>query len=624
MEVIIGIVGVVVGALLAYLYARRQSAVVPEVPNESVSSQFSSESQSAELERDMLKAQLAKAEAALREAEDSLAKNAQLSNLTPDVAEATQLYQEQLAKAQAEVKKLKKDFDDLKDELEDAEKKLEREKKKLAEAKEKISALEAYQAQAENLKKDVESLNSSLEQVQGDNALKSEALGFVRDILRAPLSEALHDTADISSHLHAIEKFVREDYVAFLRDRGESVDELLQALPRWLANKKKHWIADKRSISFVGEFSAGKTSIVNRLLAQGAKDGKVVQLPVSSKATTAIPTYISYNDRDVYSFVAPNDAVKLIDQTIFERVKKEVLDQVDGVSSLIKYFVMSYNNEALTDLSILDTPGFNSNDPEDAERTIEVINESDALFWVFDVNSGTVNRSSIDTIKKNLRKPLYIVINKVDSKSASEVEAVEKLIRKTLSEAGVQIVDVIRFSQKEDTKVLLSKITEVKPSNDDRAFWETIGKRLTEALSEADKDVSRLKKEQSSLGLAIEESVDVLNDLLGSLSECCESLAGIPEFKSKWFKADCYEISKDAYERFINLLSCIASEGEGNDKSIRQEIVEEVNALIGLVREDAVNEECLAQAKDKYTMLESLKKQFDRLNKELKNKPNKK
>lgn len=373
-----------------------------------------------------------------------------------------------------------------------------------------------------------------------------------------------------------------------------------------------------------GEFSAGKTSIVNMLLAQGAKDGKVVQLPVSSKATTAIPTYISYNAHDVYSFVAPNDAVKLIDQTIFERVKKEVLDQVDGVSSLIKYFVMSYNNEALKDLSILDTPGFNSNDPEDAERTIEVINESDALFWVFDVNSGTVNRSSIDTIKKNLRKPLYIVINKVDSKSASEVEAVEKLIRKTLSESGVQIVDVIKFSQKEDVKVLLSKIKEVKPSNDDRGFWETIGERLADALREAETEVSELKKEQSSLGLAIEESVDASNALLGSLSEFCEALAGIPEFKSKWFKADCYEISEGAYERFINLLSCIASEGEGNDKSIRQELVEEVNGLLGLVREDAANEERLAQAKGKYTMLESLKKQFDRLNKELENKSNKK
>lgn len=75
------------------------------------------------------------------------------------------------------------------------------------------------------------------------------------------------------------------------------------------------------------------------------------------------------------------------------------MDQVKGVSSLIQYFVMTYRNTNLRGLSILDTPGFNSNDSEDAQRTIDVINECDALFWVFDVNSGTVNRSSISLIK---------------------------------------------------------------------------------------------------------------------------------------------------------------------------------------------------------------------------------
>ena len=40
---------------------------------------------------------------------------------------------------------------------------------------------------------------------------------------------------------------------------------------------------------------------------------------------------------------------------------------------------MGYDNPNLTDLSILDTPGFNSNDENDAKRTIKVINETDAF-----------------------------------------------------------------------------------------------------------------------------------------------------------------------------------------------------------------------------------------------------
>ncbi len=47
--------------------------------------------------------------------------------------------------------------------------------------------------------------------------------------------------------------------------------------------------------------------------------------------------------------------MKLILDETFRKVSKEVLDQVKGVSSLIKYFVMTYKNPNLSGLSILDT-----------------------------------------------------------------------------------------------------------------------------------------------------------------------------------------------------------------------------------------------------------------------------
>ena len=54
---------------------------------------------------------------------------------------------------------------------------------------------------------------------------------------------------------------------------------------KWAAISRKKWLANKTAIAFVGEFSAGKTSIVNSILS--------THLPVSTKVTTAIPTYIS-------------------------------------------------------------------------------------------------------------------------------------------------------------------------------------------------------------------------------------------------------------------------------------------------------------------------------------------
>ena len=190
-------------------------------------------------------------------------------------------------------------------------------------------------------------------------------------------------------------------------------------------------------------------------------DPNVPLLPVSTKATTAIPTYISGGVGTFYQFVTPNNELKKISESTFKKVSKEILDQVKGVSSLIQYFVMTYKNANLDRLSILDTPGFNSNDKEDAERTIGVINECDALFWVFDVNNGTVNRSSIDLIKRHLKKPLYVVINKVDSKAPTEVDKVESLIMKTLSEAGLNVNKIIRFSQKAPLSDIMNVIKNI-------------------------------------------------------------------------------------------------------------------------------------------------------------------
>ena len=162
--------------------------------------------------------------------------------------------------------------------------------------------------------------------------------------------------------------------------------------------------------------------------------------------------------------MTPDNIQKNISEETFKRVNKEVLDQVKGVSSLIQYFVMTYKNTNLDNLSILDTPGFNSNDKEDAARTIGVINECDALFWVFDVNAGTVNRTSIQLIKENLHKPLYVVINKVDTKAETEVNKVEQLIRKTLRDSGISVQQFIRFSAKAPLNTIMDPIQRI-PSN---------------------------------------------------------------------------------------------------------------------------------------------------------------
>ncbi len=469
----------------------------------------------------------------------------------------------------AEVDKLKKKIKSLEDENEEFEDDLDACKKKLKNKESEFSKLrdelDTTLREKKKLQEDLQKAADELEEKAQELNVKIESLTFVQEILTAKR------TADDSvTRLHAkidsLSEFIRGELKDAVADIYTLKDELNDELygsghESWAIAAKKSWIQGKTSIAFVGEFSAGKTSIVNRILSQD--DPSVPRLPVSTKATTAIPTYISGGVGTFYRFVTPNNELKSISEETFKRVSKEVLDQVRGVSSLIQYFVMTYKNPNLNQLSILDTPGFNSNDKEDAERTISVINECDALFWVFDVNAGTVNRSSIDLIKKYLKKPLYVVINKVDTKAQTEVDKVEELIKKTLSDAGLSVEGFIRFSAKAPLDDIMKPIISVTHDDDRENYLNNLAELVSGWVAEQEKDVVKAKKKADDLLKKSNNLVDKYNKSIENLSDHCVTVSNIPNYTEHdimFWKDDNYEMSQEEFSRMINLLQTICEQ----------------------------------------------------------------
>lgn len=331
----------------------------------------------------------------------------------------------------------------------------------------------------------------------------------------------------------------------------------LQLFEEWASVRRKSWLDKKTTIAFVGEFSAGKTSIVNRILSQD--NPNIPRLPVSTKATTAIPTYIAGGVAETYNFVTPNDKLKSINEEIFKKVSKEILDEIRGVSSLIKYFVMTYKNPNLNGLSILDTPGFNSNDAEDKARTIDVINECDALFWVFDVNAGTVNRSSISLIKEKLNKPLIVVINKVDTKPTSEVDKVEALIRGTLSAEGLVVQDFIRFSSKAPLADIMKPIMSIRHDESRDEFVSIVENDLNQLLDILNDGVKEADKEYQEKTRQSQAITDKFNNGMEAMWDACNEAAGIPHWEEHFFSSDRYEMDANEGSHLIELLEEIAT-----------------------------------------------------------------
>lgn len=103
-------------------------------------------------------------------------------------------------------------------------------------------------------------------------------------------------------------------------------------------------------VAFLGEFSSGKTTLVNALL-------KKQFLPSFDKPTTAIITEISKGDKTSFHIIENNNGNNSSKEIEVSEIAKEV--QIEGKNRLLK--VKVEDSEILDEKTVLiDTPGVSS------------------------------------------------------------------------------------------------------------------------------------------------------------------------------------------------------------------------------------------------------------------------
>ncbi len=529
-------------------------------------------------EIESLKQALSEKEKAYSELKEKLKTVEKGGNVTITSDEEDRL-KDEISKAKEKIKKLENEIEDLEDECDDQKKKT---KKIEAEKDEIIGQLENKNKQiSSELQETKDTLNEAREEI----SLKKQSLSFVQEVMTAKRAND-KSYSDRLKAIGEIKDYIEEDLEPFITENFNEIREgsdkwnkyFGNELNEWAEIASKHWVQGKVKIAFVGEFSAGKTSIVNKILSQN--DANAQLLPVSTEATTAIPTYISGGIATSYCLYSPDNILKTISKETFGRVNKEILNQVKGISSLIRYFVMTYKNSNLNGMSILDTPGFNSNDKEDGERTLGVINECDALFWVVDVNAGTINRSSLSLIKEKLTKPLYVVINKTDTKAEKEVERVEQLIKQTFTREGVVPKQYIRFSQKAPLETIMNVVKSIRKTADSENYLNNIMNHLIpECISKLRNDVSNKNNEYTSARKDCEQLENSFYETLSSMSNKCEEAKNLPHWETHFFRKDRYEMSEYEGDRLIKLLELVSEDDVPNVETAFSENVEAAKRL---------------------------------------------
>lgn len=211
-------------------------------------------------------------------------------------------------------------------------------------------------------------------------------------------------------------------------------------------------------IPLVGEFSSGKTTLLNALT-----DSK--KLETATKPTTATIYEIHFGCNKCEANVVLSDGQVAHFDDLGE-LKNDQLSDAQIVT------VFDTSTKVPSSTILVDTPGLSSPVVKHRQVLVDFLPSADAILLVVDINQQ-VTRSLTDFIDmiKLSKRPVYIVLTKSDTKSVSEIEAAKQYIA-------------------DNCKLLVQQVVVVSAAKDNiselYALLETIQKSKNEILAKVD------------------------------------------------------------------------------------------------------------------------------------------
>ena len=311
----------------------------------------------------------------------------------------------------------------------------------------------------------------------------------------------------------------------------KSIAERLRAIEERTQNPSAQLI-----LPLIGEFSAGKTSLINALT-----DSKVLE--IASRPTTATLYQIFFGSTE-------NKAVALTAEG------EEVELQLDALKNdeLLKYPTVNLfdtSTKVPKDIIFVDTPGLSSPDPKHREVLISILPRVDAILLTVDANQP-ITRSLLAFVKEMrlAEKPIYLILNKTDTKSTGELQdlkagiardidlPIDSIVCTSASMGGVsELQQLLTKIQGQKTQII-AKVDALRTKEligELRSFIAEIlrssssPKELKEAVRAQERELERLQSNIRQLMERVEEKLsDKVDETQSTLrTQLWSSLNGI-------------------------------------------------------------------------------------------------
>ncbi|MCQ2551019.1 MAG: dynamin family protein [Clostridia bacterium] len=253
----------------------------------------------------------------------------------------------------------------------------------------------------------------------------------------------------------------------------------------------------KVTISVIGQFKRGKSTLVNAILEDDI-------LPVGIVPVTAAVTEIRYGEKAA-DVLFNNGVVKPVEfKDLHEYInEQENPKNVLGVSSVTMYAPSPFLEDGIT---FVDTPGVGSVHQNNTDAAYAFVKESDGVIFMLSVDSP-INQIEIDFLKnaKEYASKFYFAVNKVDVISEEDLKAYMEYCKNLLKDI-MEVEDVTIFPVSARTgygiKELKDTITYDTKHSIKEILESSVKMKLVDLMDDA---MKQIKLYRNALSMPIED-----------------------------------------------------------------------------------------------------------------------
>ena len=311
----------------------------------------------------------------------------------------------------------------------------------------------------------------------------------------------------------------------------KSIAERLRAIEERTQNPSAQLI-----LPLIGEFSAGKTSLINALT-----DSKVLEIASRPTTATLYQIFFGAPENKAVALTAEGEEVELQ----LDALKNDELKTYPTVT------LFDTSTKVPKDIIFVDTPGLSSPDPRHREVLTSILPRVDAILLTVDANQP-ITRSLLAFVKEMrlAEKPIYLILNKTDTKSTGELQdlkagiardidlPIDSVVCTSASTGGVsELQQLLTKIQGQKTQII-AKVDALRTKEligELRSFIAEIlrssssPKELKEAVRAQERELERLQSNIRQLMERVEEKLsDKVDETQSSLrTQLWSSLNGI-------------------------------------------------------------------------------------------------